>query len=144
MVIFNKKIIAMVSSLFFISMQVQGRAVSDIDIKDVGQQSQGREDKSEEEACKVFIPTKKQMIRFFNLAKESKKSGSLLHEYYSPCVSSGSVKFKDGSSADWTVQSSGLAFAILNSGESVVFFLKDNQWTDPYACTYGLGNDPIC
>ncbi|WP_456308990.1 hypothetical protein [Serratia proteamaculans] len=144
MVIFNKKLIVIFSSLFFISMQVQGRVVSDIDIKDVGQQSQGREDKSEEEACKVFIPTKKQMIRFFNLAKESKKSGGLLHEYYSPCVSSGSVKFKDGSSADWTVQSSGLAFAILNSGESVVFFLKDNKWTDPYACTYGLGNDPIC
>ncbi|MEJ5175486.1 hypothetical protein [Erwinia sp. MYb416] len=140
----NKSLIIIFLSLFFCSMQVQGRTVIDIDIKDVGQQSQGREDKNEEEACKVFIPNKKQMIRFFNLAKEYKKSGSLLHEYYSPCVSSGSVKFKDGSSGDWTVQSSGLAFAILDNGESLVFFHKDNQWTDPYACTYGLQNDPIC
>ncbi|UDQ80934.1 hypothetical protein LJN55_03470 [Erwinia rhapontici] len=75
MVIFNKKLIVIFSSLFFCSMQVQGRTVIDIDIKDVGQQSQGREDKNEEEACKVFIPNKKQMIRFFNLAKEYKKVG---------------------------------------------------------------------
>lgn len=28
--------------------------------------------------------------------------------------------------------------------ETATFFLKDNNWTDPYACTCGLGDDPIC
>ncbi|WP_455811422.1 hypothetical protein [Pseudomonas graminis] len=144
MINLNKSLITIVSSLFFISMQVQSREVSDINVKDIGQYDEGRGYKHERDVCKHFRPTKKQIMRFFNLAKESKGSGDLLHEYYSPCLSSGTIKFKDSSSGDWTIQSSGLAFAILDNGESLVFFLKDNQWTDPYACTYGLGNDPIC
>lgn len=134
----------LISCLFAFSLQVQGREVSSVNVKDIGQYDEGRGYKHERDVCKFFRPTKKQIVRFFNLATESKESGNLLHEYYSPCLSSGSIKFKDGSSGDWTVQSSGLAFAILDNGESSVFFLKDNQWTDPYACTYGLGDDPIC
>lgn len=137
-------LLAVLSGVVIFSNQVQSREVSDISIKDIGQYDEGRGYKHERDVCKNFRPTKKQIIRFFNLAKESKESGDLLHEYYSPCLSSGTIKFKDGSSGDWTIQSSGLAFAILDNGESLVFFHKDNKWTDPYACTYGLGNDPIC
>ncbi|MGR2856490.1 hypothetical protein FY046_10650 [Erwinia sp. 1181_3] len=137
-------LLSILSCVVFFSNQVNGREIIDIKVKDIGQYDEGRGYKNERESCKHFRPTKKQIIRFFNIAKESKESGNLLHEYYSPCLSSGTIKFKDGSSGDWTVQSSGLAFAILDNGESLVFFHKDNQWTDPYACTYGLGNDPIC
>ena len=137
-------LLAILSCVVFFSNQVNGREIIDIKVKDIGQYDEGRGYKNERESCKHFRPTKKQIISFFNIAKESKESGNLLHEYYSPCLSSGTIKFKDGSSGDWTVQSSGLAFAILDNGESLVFFHKDNQWTDPYACTYGLGNDPIC
>ncbi|TDS98879.1 hypothetical protein [Erwinia rhapontici] len=144
MVKFKKSFSVVLFIFFFISTQAQGREVSQLDVEGIGLHYDGRTDKSEEEACKAFRPTKKQMIRFFNHAKESKKSGNLLHEYYSPCVSTGELKFKDGSSGHWTVQSSGLGLVIFDNGEAATFFLKDNQWTDPYACTYGLGDDPIC
>ncbi|MCS3608527.1 hypothetical protein [Erwinia rhapontici] len=144
MVKFKKSFSVVLFIFFFISTQAQGREVSQLDVEGIGLHYDGRTDKNEEEACKVFRPTNKQMIRFFNQAKESKKSGNLLHEYYSPCVSTGELKFKDGSSGHWTVQSSGLGLVIFDNGEAATFFLKDNQWTDPYACTYGLGDDPIC
>lgn len=144
MVIFKKTFSVVLFLFFFISTQAQGREVSQLDVEGIGLHYDGRTDKNEEEACKVFRPTKKQMIRFFNQAKESKKSGNLLHEYYSPCVSTGEVKFKDGSSGHWTVQSSGLGLVIFDNGEAATFFLKDNQWTDPYACTYGLSDEPSC
>lgn len=143
-IIFKNTYFIVLFSFFIISSQAQGKEVSQLDVEGIGLHYDGRTDKNEEEVCKVFRPTKKQMIRFFNQAKESKKSGNLLHEYYSPCVSTGQVKFKDGSSGHWTVQSSGLGLVIFDNGEAATFFLKDNQWTDPYACTYGLGDDPIC
>lgn len=144
MVIFKKTFSVVLFLFFFISTQAQGREVSQLDVEGIGLHYDGRTDKNEEEACKVFRPTKKQMFHFFNQAKESKKSGNLLHEYYSPCVSTGEVKFKDGSSGHWTVQSSGLGLVIFDNGEAATFFLKDNQWTDPYACTYGLSDEPSC
>ncbi|MBP2153458.1 hypothetical protein [Erwinia rhapontici] len=144
LIIFKNTYFIVLFSFFIISSQAQGREVSQLDVEGIGLHYDGRKDKSEEEVCKAFRPTKKQMIRFFNHAKESKKSGNLLHEYYSPCVSTGELKFKDGSSGHWTVQSSGLGLVIFDNGEAATFFLKDNQWTDPYACTYGLGDDPIC
>jgi len=130
--------------LCLLSSQAQGRIVSQINIKGIGLQYDGRDDKNEEKACKIFRTTKKQLIHFFNSAKESKESGELLHDYYSPCVSSGSIKFKDGSSGDWTVQSSGLAYVIFSNGESATFFYNHNKWKDPFACTYGLGDEPKC
>ncbi|WP_455811421.1 hypothetical protein [Pseudomonas graminis] len=127
-----------------ISIHAQGRVVSDINVERAGAQESGRKDEHERETCKVYKPTKEQLVRYFNLATESQESGNLLHEYYSPCIATGKIKFKDGASGVWTVQSGGLGLAIFDNGESSVFFHKDNQWTDPYACTYGLGNDPIC
>jgi len=136
--------IAALSLFFVIPTHAQARVVSQVDVEGVGLIYDGRNDKNEEEACKVFKPTKKQVVQFFNKAKESKKHGTLLHEYYSPCISLGAIKFEDGSSGRWTLQSSGLAFVIFDNGESATFFHKGNQWTDPYACTYGLGDDLIC
>lgn len=144
MINIKKTFVIAFSLLFYISIQTQARVVSEIKIDEVGAYDERRGNKNEEEACKVYRPTEKQMIRFFNLAEELQESGNLLHEYYSPCLTTGKIKFKDGASGVWTVQSSGLGLAIFDNGDSATFFLKDNQWTDPYACTYGLGDDPIC
>jgi len=144
MVILKKTRVIITLISVFILFQTQARVVSEIKIDEVGAYDERRGNKNEEEACKVYRPTEKQMIRFFNLAKESQESGNLLHDYYSPCLTTGKIKFKDGVSGVWTVQSSGLGLAIFDNGDSATFFLKDNQWTDPYACTYGVGADPIC
>jgi len=141
---FITKTIIIFWTFMVVSVHAQARVVSHLEVKGIGLYSDQRNDKDEERACKVFRPTKKQMTRYFNLSKESEESGNLLHEYYSPCLAIGSVKFKDGTSGRWTVQSSGLGIVVFENGKSSVFFHKDNQWTDPYACTYGLRNDPIC
>ncbi len=140
----NKKLNVALFLFLAFSMQTQGRVVSHVEIKGIGEHDEGREDKNEIEACKVFRPSKNQIIRFFNQATESKENGNLLHEYHSPCISFATIKFKDGSKGDWQIQSSGLGFVIFDNGESATFFHKGNQWTDPYACTYGLGDDLIC
>ncbi len=128
----------------FFSYQAKARVVSDITIKSLGVRAEGRTDETEAVACKVYKPTKKQLTRFFKLAEESKERGTLLHEYYSPCVSFGTVKFKDGASGSWTIQSSGLGTVIFDNKDVTTFFLKDNKWTDPYACTYGMSDEIEC
>lgn len=118
--------------------------VSHIVINGTGLYEDGRNDKNEERQCTSFKPTLKEITKFFNIAKESKEAGELLSEYYSPCLAIGLVTFKDGSSADWTIQSGGLAIVNFNDGTSSVFFHSNNKWNDPFACTYGLGDEPKC
>lgn len=144
MVTLNRINVFIISLFLVASMQTQARVVDDINVERVGAQESGRKDENERETCKAYRPKKEQLVRYFNLGRESQESGNLLHEYYSPCIATGTIKFKDGASGVWTVQSSGLGIVIFENGKSSVFFHKDNKWNDPYACTYGLGNDPIC
>lgn len=141
----NKNFVLVLSLLIFIFGHAQGKVVKDIEITEAGTHDEGRNDINEIEACKVFVPKKEQLIRYFNLAKESKESGNVLHEYYSPCLATGLIKFEDGDSGSWVLQSSGFGYVTFSNDETTYFFHNQgNQWTDPYACTYGLGNDPIC
>lgn len=136
------KKIAIITVMFFaLPVITQARSVKNIEIIESGAIYDGEDNIYEKEACKSFIPEKKQLITFFKLAEESKEN-RWLHDYYSAYISYGSVQFKDGQSAKWTLQSSGLASVILNDGSSVYFFYKDNAWKDPNACTYGLGDEP--
>lgn len=145
MVKFKKLCIATLSLLLIFSVSAQARVVSELVVKEIGLHTEGRKDKTEEVACKVFRPTKEQLIRYFNLAKESKESGNILHEYYSPCLATGLITFEDGDSGSWILQSSGFGYVTFSNNETTYFFHNQgNQWTDPYSCTYGLGNDPIC
>lgn len=145
MVKFKKLCIATLSLLLIFSVSAQTRVVSELVVKEIGLHTEGRKDKTEEVACKVFRPTKEQLIRYFNLAKESKESGNILHEYYSPCLATGLITFEDGDSGSWILQSSGFGYVTFSNNETTYFFHNQgNQWTDPYSCTYGLGNDPIC
>lgn len=129
-------------SVFF--THAQSRVVERIEIKESGSHDESRrfEYQYEKMACKKFKPTKEQIIHYFKMSEEANGSGSWLHEYYSPCISRGTVVFKDGSSGMWNIQSSGLGFVIFNNGKTANFFYKNNKWTDPYACSYGLGDDP--
>lgn len=142
MVTLSRNIIIALPLLCFISSQVQGREVSHIVIKGVGKHYSGRKDKNEENVCKKFKPTMQQLIRYFNKAKESPEGGEWLNKYYSPCFSVGQVIFHDGSSARWTLQSSGFSYVTFSGEKTIYFFNRDNQWEDPYACSYGLSGEP--
>jgi len=142
MVIKNLTIIFFLLSFLF--TQAQSRAVESIEIKELDSHDETRraEYQYEKIACEKFKPTKEQIINYFKISEEASGSGDWLHEYYSPCISRGKVTFKDGSSGNWNIQSSGLGFVIFNNGKTANFFYKNNKWTDPYACSYGLGDDP--
>lgn len=138
----NYKIIAFLTFFLTALYPAQARTVSHLNIEKTGLLYEGHNEESEKTACKLFRPEQNQLVRFFSLASESKESGTLLHEYYSPCFAVGTVVFDDGSSGRWNLQSSGLGFVFFNTGEQAVFFHRDNQWTDPYLCTYGLSDEP--
>lgn len=127
-----------------ISHQVFGRDVGYIEINKTGAFDGSKHKENGEEQCKPFKPTKKQLIDYFKNAKESKEDGGLYHEYYSPCLATGTVKFKDGSSGQWLFLSSGYGHVSFTNEDKSYFFFKDNKWTDPYACNYGLGDEPKC
>lgn len=142
MVISTYKEIIILSFFFAVLCPLQARTVNHINIEKTGSIYSGHNNENEKIACKLFRPKQKQLVRFFSLASESKESGTLLHEYYSPCFAAGTVVFDDGSSGRWNLQSSGLGFVFFNTGEQAVFFYKDNKWTDPFICTYGLSDEP--
>ncbi|OBU07918.1 hypothetical protein AYY16_00495 [Morganella psychrotolerans] len=114
-------------------------AVKNIEIKNTGITVTKAPGEGEISACKKFKPNKNQLIEFFKSSEVSKEN-KWLHEYYSSCVSTGNVEFKNGVSGEWVLQSSGLGMVILDNDDSIYFFQKDNSWEDPMAGTYGLDN----
>lgn len=129
--------------IFLLPHSMQARVVKNIVIHEVGTTGSNVTDKNEINACKKFIPNKKQIINYFSHAEESKEK-SWLHEYYSSCVAYGNIEFKDGLSGKWLLLSSGVGYVTLPDGSSINFFYKNNNWEDPFACTYGLGDEPEC
>lgn len=126
------------------SHQVGGRTVEQMEIKKVGINSRAAKNPTEIDMCKDFRPTKEQMVNYFNSARELNEDETLLHEYYSPCIAKGNVKIDGNIKGEWTLQSSGLAYILTDKKKSLIFFLKDNQWEDPYACMYGLSGKDSC
>ncbi|MGR2856839.1 hypothetical protein FY046_12435 [Erwinia sp. 1181_3] len=84
--------------------------------------------------CRLFNPTKEQLINYFAKAEEADYIGEWLHEHYSPCVASGTVTFKDGSYGTWGLHSSGLGGVTFqdknNFGKRKSFLYLDNAWED--------------
>lgn len=134
-----------IAILFFtfslLPYQLQAKEVSKLVIYETGTVYQNHNDKYEAAACKKFLPAKEQIITYFAHAEESKEN-SWMHEYYSACISTGYVEFKDGTSGKWTIQSSGYGYIIFNDGSSADFLYRNNKWEDPNACTYGLSDEP--
>ena len=126
------------------SHQVGARTVEQVEITEVGINSRAAKNPNEIDMCKDFRPTKEQMVNYFHSARELNEDETLLHEYYSPCIAKGNVRLDGNIKGEWTLQSSGLVYILTDKKKNIVFFLKDNQWEDPYACMYGLSGEDSC
>ncbi|BCQ35017.1 hypothetical protein [Pantoea agglomerans] len=116
--------------LLLVPVFTQAREVSQINIVKTGAyDSEGRYE-YEKEGCKTFNPTKEQLIHYFTKAEESDASGEWMNEYYSPCVASGTITFKDSSSGEWIIHSSGLGWVDFTEGKRKYFYYIDNAWED--------------
>ncbi len=120
------------------------REILDVRIKSTGLNDESLNDEHEERACKKFKPTKSQVLRFFKRAKPPEDKSKLLHERYSSCAAEGTIRYTDGSSGQWVLFSSGMAYVTFGDGVVIDLFYRKNGWHDPYACTYGLGDEPEC
>ncbi|WP_431022757.1 hypothetical protein [Erwinia rhapontici] len=116
--------------LLLVPVFTQAREVSQINIVKTGAyDSEGRYE-YEKEGCKTFNPTKEQLIHYFTKAEESDASGEWMNEYYSPCVASGTITFKDSSSGEWIIHSSGLRWVDFTEGKRKYFYYIDNSWEE--------------
>ncbi|MFK8257445.1 hypothetical protein ACFL9S_06610 [Erwinia sp. AnSW2-5] len=138
------KFIFSLSIILMCSHQVGARTVEQVEIKEVGINSRAVKNPNEIDMCKDFRPTREQIINYFNSARELNENETLLHEYYFPCIAKGNVNLDENIKGEWTLQSSGLAYILTDKKKNIVFFLKDNQWEDPYACMYGLSGEDSC
>ncbi|MBZ5790166.1 hypothetical protein K8353_08590 [Burkholderia contaminans] len=119
----------------------QARGVSTVTVEQSGQTS-APDDPLTRDACRNFTPTVDQLKRFFSRAAPI--DGKFVAEdYYSPCNSSGTVSFPDGSSARWRVYSSGTASLTWASSGNTAYLYngRHNGWHDPFACSYGLHDE---
>ncbi|MBP2155872.1 hypothetical protein WH279_16095 [Erwinia sp. MYb375] len=117
------------------SLAVQGRQVEHIEVIEGGHYDGLAEDKDGyAKWCELFNPTTEQLINYFSKAEETDYSGEWLHEYYSPCIASGTVTFKDGAYGTWGLHSSGLGGVTFkdkeNYGKEKSFLYLDNAWED--------------
>lgn len=119
------------------------RAITKIVIEKDGQNL----DKSDEIAsdlCPKFRPTEKSLREFF-LKAYPVPSVFMNHDRYSPCYAEGTVNFNDSKSfGSWRLYSSGTAVLRWDFGGEVHLMRKHNKWHDPFACTYGLGDEGEC
>ncbi|RQV23105.1 hypothetical protein DF132_15100 [Burkholderia cenocepacia] len=119
----------------------QARGVKAVTVEHSGQTSTP-DDPLTRDACKNFTPTVDQLKRFFSRAAPI-DGRFVAHDYYSPCHSSGTVSFPDGSSGRWRVYSSGTASLTWASNGNTVYLYngRHNGWHDPFACSYGLHDE---
>jgi len=108
----------------------QAREVSQINIVKTGAYDSEDRYEYEKEGCKTFNPTKEQLIHYFTKAEEADSSGEWINEYYSPCVASGTITFKDGFSGEGRIHSSGLGWVDFTEGKRKYFYYIDNAWED--------------
>lgn len=117
-------------ALLLVPVFSQTREVSQINIVKTGAYDSENRYEYEKEGCKTFNPTKEQLIHYFTKAEESDSSGEWINEYYSPCVASGTITFKDGFSGKWRIHSSGLGWVDFTQGKRKYFYYIDNAWED--------------
>lgn len=109
---------------------IQAREVKQLKIVKAGAyDSEGRAE-YEKEGCKTFTPSKRQLVNYFTQAEESDSNSAWINEYYSPCVASGTITFRDGSSGEWVIHSSGLGWVDFTQGKRKYFYYINNQWED--------------
>ncbi|MFK8259564.1 hypothetical protein ACFL9S_17475 [Erwinia sp. AnSW2-5] len=117
-------------ALLLVPLFVQAREVSQINIVKTGAYDSEDRYEYEKEGCKTFNPTKEQLIHYFTKAEESDSNSEWMKEYYSPCVASGTITFRDSSSGEWRIHSSGLGWVDFTQGHRKYFYYIDNEWED--------------
>ncbi len=120
-----------------------GRAIRKITIEKVGQ-NLDKNDVVAAMLCPKFRPTEKSLRDFFLKAYPA-PSVFMNHDRYSPCYAEGTISFNDSKSfGSWRLYSSGTAVLSWDFGGGVHLMRKTNKWYDPFACTYGLSDEPEC
>jgi len=125
--------------VFLFCSSSQARGVKAIEIIESGRSREG----DAVDVCRKFRLTVEQVRNFFSRAYPV-EGYMFSHERYSSCYASGTLKFDDGSSGKWDLSSSGVATFIFTRGDAVTLYYKNNNWHDPFACTYGLGDFGEC
>lgn len=134
----NEKVILIFFFPAFFSL-ASSDEVTSVEINKSGIAYQGHS-KVEQEGCKSFKPTQEQLTEYFNQSQKLEFGGWQEHKYYSPCIVTGKVSFKNGQSGKFTVQSSGFGYGRFNN-KDINFFRKKNKWFDPFQCTYAMGDE---
>lgn len=122
--------------LLFLPLHTKaGREVDHIEILAGGHYTTSVEDtEGYSKWCRLFNPTKEQLVTYFAVAREDEFGVGWIHEYYSPCITSGTVTFKDGSYGIWGLHDSGLGSVYfedkVNAGKKRLFLHLDNAWDD--------------
>ncbi len=136
------KALVVVCSILFSMEHVHARTINKIVISEVGK-SANQKDETVVNLCKKFRPTLKQVRRYFTKAYPVESYISTT-ERYSDCYATGTIEFSDNSKGDWTISSSGTGGITWTRGDYVNLLYKHNKWYDPFACTYGLGDEGEC
>jgi len=142
MVISKISILISSISLALLSCQANARAVRDVIILESGLSADSG-DSNLSRACKKFKPTAKQVKEYFSKAYPIPKRFAV-HERYSACYATGTIKLDSFGKVKWVLSSGGTATIKWDEGEIVDVFNKKNDWYDPNACTYGLSIEGEC
>lgn len=144
----KRRILVILTTALCMSSAIGGeRTVTQVTVDKVGLNLQPK-DQNLTYGCKVFRPTIDQIKRYFSKAYPV-EGYVLTTERYSPCYATGTVEFTDNntgrvSMGKFQLRSSGTATLWWSRGDSVDLLYKDNQWNDPFACGYGLGDEGEC
>ncbi len=139
-----KKYLSLLLLIFLTAACSQKGKVKTLTDIDKGQTvSWSLKDENIKKECKKFQPTRKQILDFFN--KAPPVEGFVVNEdRYTPCFSTGKLIWNDGTSAEWSLYSSGTASLLLDNGETIHLYQRNYRWFDPTECTYGLGDEGEC
>lgn len=114
-------------------------SVKNIEIENSGITVTKNPPAGEVNACKKFTPNKEQLINYFRSA-ETSSDMSWDHDYYSSCISYGSLELENGQTGEWRISSSGAGDIRFPDGKYIYLFREKNEWVDSYLC----GDEPDC
>lgn len=125
--------------LFFVPAIMNAMSVKNIEIENSGITVTKNPPAGEVNACKKFTPNKEQLINYFRSA-ETSSDMSWDHDYYSSCISYGSLELENGQTGEWRISSSGAGDIRFPDGKYIYLFREKNEWVDSYLC----GDEPDC
>ncbi|MER2909542.1 hypothetical protein [Morganella morganii] len=122
--------IVIITVIFFaLPVMTQARSVKNIEIENSGITVTKNPPAGEVNACKKFTPNKEQLINYFRSA-ETSSDISWDHDYYSSCISYGSLELENGQTSEWRISSSGAGDIRFPDGKYIYLFREKNEWVD--------------